>query len=232
MRVLSAQLAAPNLSPAELLTDLVSHKIDVAVITVRVPSALSPFFELAPEAARRPAIGGLRNYRVLRSPEDASPWVLFVRNELSTAPNSRNAKQQASARVRIGACELTVQPLSLPSLLAYGQREVRAARLRALRNAPRNQRSVWLGQLGSSPSASDVGSLLDAQELRDGRLGYGRLPSWPATLAGLGIPLEHVLVHGWLRVIALSMDEPLASQAQRTLRATVELTEPGCRATP
>lgn len=222
LRVLSARLAAANLTPAELLTNLVSHKIDVAILSSASSSTLGPLG----------AGNTLRNYRLLHSKADEPPWLAFVRKELSSSPSARTAKQQAGAHVRLGSCELTVQPLSLPSLFAYSERQTRVQRLQALRSAPREQRSVWLGHLGSSPSASDVASLLDKQDLRDGRLGYGRMPSWPAALAALGIPLEHVLVHGWLRITALSMDEPLAPRAQRTLRATIELTEPSCRSQP
>ncbi len=222
LRVLSAHLAAGNLAPSELLTDLVSHKVDVAVLSAVNNSALAPLSTAS----------ALRNYRMLRSTADEAPWLAFVRKELSSSSSARASKQHAGVQVRLGSCELTVRPLSLPSLFDYSERQTRAERLRALRSAPRQQRSVWLGHLGSLPSASDVAPLLDKQELRDGRLGYGRMPSWPGALAALGFPLEHVLVHGWLRITALSMHEPLAARAQRTLRATIELTEPSCRSQP
>jgi hypothetical protein len=208
-----------TLSPAELLTELVSHKVDVALLTATSQSALA-------------ALGQgdtLRNYRAFHGARARAPWLLFVRQELSVGSRP---KAGSGARVRVGPCELLVQPLNVPSLFAYGERQTRHGELRELREARRESRGVWLGHLGSLPSASDVQPVMSAQELRDGRLGFGRLPSAPAALGVLGVPLEHLLVHGWLRVTAFTMDEPLAPQAQSTLRATLELTEPGCRVQP
>ena len=217
LRALSAHLSAASPTPADLIAELVSSKTDLAVLTA--PSA-GPLSELSKEAS-------LRNYRVLSGTPPEGPWVMLVRKELLTP--ARHAK---SPHVRVGACELGLRPFHVPSLFSYGQRDARRQRLRQLQALPRERRTLWLGHLGSSPSASDVQPLLATQELRDGRLGHGRMPSWPPALAWLGVPLEHVLVHGWLRVSALSTDAPLASGAHRTLRATIELTERTCRVAP
>jgi hypothetical protein len=220
LRVLGAHLGTSIPSAAELLTELVSGKTDLAVITSDSSDPLGPL-----------AKGDtLRNYRTLHGAPQA-PWVLLIRKELLLTPKGR-ATRPGGARIQVGACDLGVHPLAVPSLFVHGQRDVRGKRLLALRTLGREKRSLWLGQLGSSPGASDTRSLLDAQELRDGRLGYGRMPSWPSALGHLGVPLEHLLVHGWLRVSAFTMDSPLAAGAQRTLRATLELTEPACRGTP
>ncbi len=221
LRVLSAHLVAASPKPADLLTELVSRKTDVAVLTA--PSS-EPLAELSKQAF-------LRNYRVLHGAPRDGAWTMLVRRELLTS-SPRAARQAGGPRVRVGACDLGLRPLHVPSLFSYGQRDARRRRLRELQALPREPRTLWLGHLGSSPAAFDVEPLLAAQEVRDGRLGHGRMPSWPPALGALGVPLEHLLVHGWLRVSTLAMGAPLAPQAHRTLRATLELTEPTCRVAP
>jgi len=223
LRVLAAHLGAPNLEPAALLTELVSHKVDVALLSADDAATLATL-EGAPN---------LRNYRVLHGSADAAPWALFVRSELSVNPRARAGKGGAAhAELRVNQCTLRVQPLSVPSLFSYGARGLRAQRLRALQKQPGDARGIWLGHLGSSPDAADVRGLVEAQDLRDGRTGYGRMSSSPAALGMLGVPNEQLLIRGWLRVTAMEMDAPLAAQAQRTLRATLEFTEPACRGRP
>ncbi|MFT3927554.1 MAG: hypothetical protein QM778_33790 [Myxococcales bacterium] len=221
LRVLGAHLGAATLTPAELLTELVSHKVNLAVLSANDGAALTSLR----------AEDTLRNYRVIHGPVPGSTWALFVRRELLEPAGPRRAKAPRSvAQLKINRCELSVQPLSVPSVFTYGVRDARSQRLRGLQKRTSDARSIWLGQLGSAPSTADVQAVTRAQDLRDGRVGYGRMPSTPASLGPLGLPHEHLLLRGWLRVTAMSMDEPLAPQAQRTLRATLELTEPACQA--
>jgi hypothetical protein len=67
-----------------------------------------------------------------------------------------------------------------------------------------------------------------SQELRDARLGYGRLATAPDLLGPLGLPVDHMLLHGWILARSVSTEAPLADAMHRTLNATLELTEPRC----
>jgi hypothetical protein len=227
LRLLGAHLTEPSLSSAALLTELIAHKVDAALLTAEDPAAL----RLADAGgAAREAAPELRGYRRFRHATDAGAWLLYVRQELT--PRGLGSVAQPAVLLHVGRCSLGLQPLVLPALTAHGARDIRARALTELARAPKLPRSVWFGQLGSQPGAPDVSPLLRAQELRDGRAGYGRLASWPAALGPLGLAREQLLLRGWLRVAALQADEPLARGAQRTWRATLELTDSRCQPSP
>lgn len=211
-RVMTAHLGRQALSPSSLVTELVTRKTDVAVLTAEDLQAL---VNLAQE---------LPGYRSLHDLSPRAPWVVFVKKSLSIE------RHKGEARIRVAGCDVLFQPFNLPSLFAYTERTQRAALITALEARPKHARSLWLGHLGSSPRAPDVSALLEKQELRDGRAGHGRLATYPSALYGLGLPHAPMLLHGWLRVLDLTADPPLNPGAHRTLRAILEVTDSHCRA--
>jgi hypothetical protein len=209
------QLGDTPLSASALLTDLISNKLDVGLLSAEDPDALSS--------------QELPGFKRFRRAAPAGAWLLYVRNAL--APRARGAISHGAVQIQLGGCAVELQPLALPALTAYPARGERKRALATLEKTPPAPRSVWLGQLGSRPDAADVAELLRRQELRDGRTGHGRMASWPAALGPLGLAREQLLVHGWLRVVSLRMDAPLVTSAGRSLRATLELTDSRCRVT-
>ncbi len=211
LRVMTAHLGGSPLSPANLVTDLVSRKTDVAVLTAPTLAALSNLSRDVP------------GYRSLRDLSPRAPWVAFVKKSLL------GERPKDDARVRIAGCDVHLQPFNLPSLFAYTARTERASLLKALEARPQHARTLWLGHLGSSPRAPDVSALLTKHELRDARAGHGRLATYPASLYALGLPVDHMLLRGWLRATDLSAEAPLVNGAHRTLRATLEVTDSRCQ---
>src|SRR5690606_28355476 len=132
--------------------------------------------------------------------------------------------------LRAGRCGARMVAVELPRLTAYTELTARARAIRALDGTASAPRSVWLGHFGSRADAHDLAPFRAHHALRDGRRGHGRTATAPSALGWLGFPLSYVLVHGWIGVRALSADEPLVNGAHRTVRATLELTEPRCRA--
>ena len=134
-----------------------------------------------------------------------------------------------SVSLAVGRCRVRVVALDLPSRFERTATLARARTLAALEKVSPIVRSVWLGHLGSRVGASDLATLLEAQELRDSRRSHGLLATAPQALGALGLPLDHVLVHGWVGVRERSVQAGATPDSHRTVRATLELTEPRCR---
>ncbi len=213
LRVATAHLSGNELNPSDLARWLTAER----------PQALA----LTGLRQTRTFDDQIGNYRIARSRTDLRT-LLLVQSALLSAPQSPS-DEPAYATVRVGRCALRVLAVELPALAAYTAHDARKRMIARLRALPRTPRSVWLGQLGSVPDAHDLSALLEKHELRDGRHGHGRFATAPASLGSLGVPLSHVLVHGWLRVRELTAGAPIAPGAQRSLQANVELTEPRCR---
>ncbi len=214
--------------------------------TLRVASAHLDGAELTSEALsawlarERPdavALTGLRtalgqasfeSYRVARSGDQRA--LLLVQSALAVAQRD-GLQGHASMLVRAGRCQARVVTLQLPSLANYTELRQRARRIEAARALPSAPRSVWLGQLGSRAQALDLAGFIDAHQLRDARLGHGRLATEPASLGPLGFPLADILVHGWIGVRELTVVSSPVASAPRALTAVLELTEPRCRFT-
>lgn len=225
LRVASSHLTTASLSPSDLVTFLVSNKVEVGLLTA---DHLTQLTELAK---------GLPGYQSHHELSPQGPWVLFVKKALASPLSRSQARdtekpstRRDALRVRVSGCDIHVQPLNVVSLLSYRQRSARTQALKALSARPKHPRSLWLGHLGSSPKAADVQPLLSGLDLRDGRSGHGRIATYPAFLYGLGFPHDALLLQGWLRVTDLRADPPLEKGAHRTLRATIEITDSSCKA--
>lgn len=218
LRVWVGRLNEPSLSPAQLLSQLVPQRIELAALTA--PSAEA----LAPLSTR------LRGYTTVRSGEGTAPGLLLVKDGLLAKGAPVRTSPQAQAQLQLGRCRLGARVVNLPSLLSYGALDARAEAIAGLGKEKPLARSVWLGHFGSRAEAADLSAVLSTHGLRDGRAGHGRMATTPAALGMLGLPRDHVLVHGWLRTTAMDVKDAPAPGAHRALTATLELTESRCRA--
>jgi hypothetical protein len=226
LRVASAHLDGAELT-SEALAAWLAHERPDAVALTGLRSELGQ--------------ASFASYRVARSSDLRS--VLLVQSALAVAASPARAERGALGRgqprealrghasmlVRAGRCQARVVTLELPSIGSYAELDLRARQLEAARALPSAPRSVWLGQLGSRAEALDLQPFLAAHQLRDARVGHGRLATAPAYLGPLGFPLSDVLVHGWIGVRELNVVAPPVEGAQRALTAVLELTEPRCR---
>ncbi len=225
LRVATAHLSGAEFGENALRSWLARTRPDaVALSGLKQMRNFGESFDVTPRGRASAPVG---SYRVVRGRADLH-LLLLVKSALAVPARENNA-ERASATLRIGRCALRVVAVELPTLAAYTARDARKRAIAELAKLPRAARSVWLGQLGSRPEAHDLTPLTQPHELRDGRHGHGRFATAPGSLAWFGFPLSHLLVHGWLRVRDLAADRPFAPGAQRTLHATVELTEPPCR---
>ncbi|HEX5656216.1 MAG TPA: hypothetical protein VFX59_03435 [Polyangiales bacterium] len=190
---------------------------------------------LARERPDAVALTGLRSdlgqasfdtYRVARSSDLRA--LLLVQAALAV-PQRETLRGHASMLVRAGRCQARVVTLELPAIAAYAELDVRARMIDAARRLHSAPRSVWLGQLGSRAEAHDLQAFFADHQLRDARLGHGRLATAPASLGPLGFPLSSALVHGWISVRELNVMPPIVDGAHGSLTAVLELTEPRCR---
>jgi hypothetical protein len=211
LRVAQAHLDRARLGRRELLAWLQRNPLEVLSLTGVASESLA---ELS-----RPIDG----FSVAARPRSARA-LLLVSSQLLPRPPAA-----ASATLRIGRCELELTQIQLPRLSARSELSTRERQLRVLTAADKKRRSLYIGHLGSRSGAHDLQAWLAAHGLRDARLAQGLLATAPAALGDLGLPLDHVLVHGWIGVRSAATGDPLVAGAHRTLRATLELTEPRCR---
>lgn len=175
-----------------------------------------------------PVAHRIGSYRVTRGEGSASSIALLVQSALITAAASTK-EDLPTQWVRAGRCQARVVAVELPLLLDLGARSERHARLERLAAAESAPRSIFLGHLGSRAEAHDLQHFEEHHQLRDSRIGHGRTATSPAALGPFGLPLSHVLVHGWISVRELSAAAPLIHGADRTVTSVLELTEPRCR---
>lgn len=164
------------------------------------------------------------DYRTIVDAQNEGSKVLWIKRKLALSTRSA-----ANILVRVGGCQLALVQVDLPSLFAPSKLGERRRGIAELAQASRDARRVYIGHFGSASASADLGPLRAGQELRDARLGHGRQATAPALLGPvLGLPVDHVLLHGWLLARSVASEPPLIPGAHRTLRATLELTEPRC----
>lgn len=157
----------------------------------------------------------------------AGDGLLLARSDLLASGGAK-----PTAALRVGRCSLELTQVELPSRFDARAQQARRATIAALARQPLAPRHVLLGQFGSRSAASDLAPLLSQQALRDARLGHGLLATAPGTLGALGLPLDQLLLRGWLLVRDAGVMPPIVAGAHRALFATLELTEPRCAAPP
>lgn len=215
LRVATAHLAGNQLESAELAAWLAREQPDALALTGLQDSTVF--------GAR---VGA---YRVLRGSTELRA-LLLVQDAL-IVPSRPHPSAYPSQAVRAGRCQARLVAVELPPLSVYTTLSARERGIAALANSHVAPRSIWLGHFGSRADAHDLDALRRQHALRDGRLGHGRAATAPAVLGALGFPLSHVLVHGWISVREYQTEAPLVDGAHRSVRATLELTEPRCRFT-
>jgi uncharacterized RDD family membrane protein YckC len=169
-------------------------------------------------------LAALQNdHRAVVDPQNAGQ-LLWVRRALSMP-----ARNGAHALVRVGRCQLALVQVDLPSLFAPSMLSARRRRISQLAQVTKDARRVYVGHFGSGSDSADLAPFHAHQELRDARLGHGRQATAPDLLGPIfGLPVDHVLLHGWLLARSVASEPPLVPGAHRTLHATLELTEPRC----
>lgn len=210
LRVAQCDVAGASLSSAQLASWLGQSRFDVVSAT-------------GIGSAQRKLLGqGAAGYTTNHGPKPGV--LLFVRSAL--LPRQR---PDGHVGLRVGHCNLDIAQLEVPSLISPSTAGARRAQLAPLLASDKQRRSLFIGTLGSRSAAQDLRGFMSQQGLRDVRLGHGRLATAPAALGPLGLPLDQILVRGWIAVAAADVDEPIVAGAHRTLHATLQLTEPRCR---
>lgn len=211
LRVAQAHADGHAPSAAQVARLLASRNVDVLSLT-GLGSA---------QALRRPQANA--DYRSVSDDHDPSR-VLIIKRALA-AP----ARPPAGALLRLGRCQLELVQVELPSLFSAARGSERKRRIARMAQTGREARRIYLGSFGSASEATDLSPLRASQELRDARIGHGRLATSPDALgSAFGLPVDHILLHGWLLAREASSEAPLAPGMHRTLLATLELTEPRC----
>jgi len=210
LRVAQAHLAGAALTAAQLASWLGQSRFDVVSTT-------------GLGAAQRHLLGkGVVGYSTLPGHEPDA--LLFARDTL--APRRR---PDAHVSLRVGHCDLDITQVNAASLLSPSAARTRSRQMRALLASDERKRSLYIGTLGSRSAAQDLSAFMAKQGLRDVRLGHGRLATGPALLGPLGLPLDQILVRGWIAVANADVSPAMVPGAHRTLYATLQLTEPRCR---
>jgi hypothetical protein len=211
LRIAHAHAQEARVAASEVARFLAASGVDVLSLT-----------GLTSADARR--LVTLQNdHRAVVDPQNAGQ-LLWVKRAL--APPARNG---AHALVRVGRCQLALVQVDLPSLFVPSTLSARRQRISQLAQATRETRRVYLGHFGSGSDSADLAPFHASQELRDARLGHGRQATAPDLLGPVfGLPVDHVLLHGWLLARSVASEPPLVPGAHRTLHVTLELTEPRC----
>ena len=102
--------------------------------------------------------------------------------------------------------------------------EERNAQLQALANVTNSEDLplVVLGDLNITPWSAHFREFVEIGRLRDGRRGFGILPTWPAGFLVLQIPIDHVIVNDGVVVLDMGSSDKLASD-HRSIWADVGL---------
>ncbi len=85
--------------------------------------------------------------------------------------------------------------------------------------------TIVMGDLNCTSWSGHFRDLLAGTELRDSRLGFGFLPTWPSSMGPLGIAIDHALVSTEWRVVERKVGPPVGSD-HRPMECVVELVEP------
>lgn len=208
LELVQQHLASAALTPATLGRFLASERPDVLSLTGLRPRAAAALMR------------GASGYRQLAL-RDATEDLLLARSELIAA-------QPGKAALRVGRCNVELSQVQLPSLFDARAQSVRQGAITKLTRAQLGARHVLIGHFGSRSEAADLQALIETQALRDARLGHGLLASAPAALGALGLPVDQLLLRGWLLVRDAAALPPITVGAHRALAVTLELTEPRC----
>lgn len=60
---------------------------------------------------------------------------------------------------------------------------------------------ILVGDINAAPWSRYVAAFLERSSLRDTRIGFGVLPTWPAALGPLGVPIDHAFISRGLRTV-------------------------------
>lgn len=135
----------------------------------------------------------------------------------SHRPSIDSVVSMASGKLRI----IGAHP---PPPLSQQLYEERNAQLQALANVTKSADLplVVLGDLNITPWSAHFREFVEIGRLRDGRRGFGILPTWPAGFMVLQIPIDHVIVNDGVDVVQMSSSDELASD-HRSIWADVRL---------
>jgi hypothetical protein len=210
LELVQQHLAGVSVSGAVLGRWLANERPDVLSLSGLAPRSAVALAASAPGYKQLP----LRH---------AGNGLLLARSELLATGAGKT-----SAAMRVGRCTLELTQVELPSRFDARAQHARQASIAALVRQPLATRHVLLGEFGSRSAASDLEPLLSQKALRDARLGHGVLATAPGALGALGLPLDQLLLRGWLLVRDAGAMPPMVEGAHRALKATLELTEPRC----
>jgi len=87
------------------------------------------------------------------------------------------------------------------------QHLLRVSDITAVSNTP----VVVVGDLNVSPWSKHFLEFVNAGKLRDGRRGHGILPTWPAAIAPLQIPIDHIVVSESVHVTSMATSSGFGS---------------------
>jgi hypothetical protein len=210
LQLVQAHAAGAALSPARVARLLAQTNADVASLTgLRA--------EDVPALSREHA-----GYARVASAEPGGQ-LLLIKRALHASPHAGS-----ESFVRLGRCYVELVQIDLPSLFAPMTLNERRRRIVRLAASSREARRILVGHFGSSSAAADLAPLRESEELRDARLGHGRLATAPDLLGPLGLPVDQILLHGWILARKADCGPPLADGMHRTLSATLELTDAHC----
>ena len=101
-----------------------------------------------------------------------------------------------TARLVVGKKPVTLLVTHPPPPLGEAMARMQTRQLADLARqlGGRNSRLLVVGDLNATPWSSTYREFAQRSGLRNGRLGRGIQPTWPATYPWLGIPIDHVLV--------------------------------------
>jgi endonuclease/exonuclease/phosphatase (EEP) superfamily protein YafD len=88
---------------------------------------------------------------------------------------------------------------------------------------------LLIGDLNTSPWSPAYRRVVRATGLRDGRQGFGLLPTWPAYLPWVAIPIDHCLVSPEIMVVQMRTGPKIGSDH---LPLIVDLVVPGSQSPP
>ena len=206
LRILLSNVYTPNTQSGPVLELTRTERIDVAVlqeIDDRWLRDLEPMRELLPykHALPRADNFGIGVWSRLPFSE-----VRELESELAEVPSISGLLDVGGRRVMIIATH-PVPPGSSDGAKARNAQLAELAAIAAGSSAP----VILIGDLNVTMWSPFYRRFEKVSGLRNARKGFGILPSWPAQLCGLGIPLDHCLVSPTLHVTNVRHGSPVGS---------------------
>lgn|GEM_PF-1789900 len=87
--------------------------------------------------------------------------------------------------------------------------------------------TMIIGDLNTTPWHREFVDFTERTQFRDERIGKGILPTYPAGLGSFGIPIDHILTKGRLRVRSMKVIEDNAGSDHRALLSEVVFAKEG-----